>query len=42
MLIYTLVMQNVPIIASTTLISLPANLVDKTLAVFGGYGMECT
>ena len=39
MLLYPLMTQNVPIPASSTLISIPVNLVDKTIAVFGGYGV---
>lgn len=39
MLLYPLMTQNVPMPVSATLISLPVNLVDKTLAVFGGYGV---
>ncbi|MDE6719567.1 MAG: hypothetical protein K2J68_06895, partial [Treponemataceae bacterium] len=39
MLLYPLMTQNVPMPASSTLISIPVNLVDKTLAVFGGYGV---
>ncbi|MDE7292598.1 MAG: hypothetical protein K2N58_11220 [Treponemataceae bacterium] len=39
MLIYTLVTQNVPILISATLARFPVNLVDKTIAVFGGYGI---
>ena len=39
MLLYPLMTQNVPMPASSTLISIPVNLVDKTVAVFGGYGV---
>ncbi|MDE6350154.1 MAG: hypothetical protein K2K67_04015 [Treponemataceae bacterium] len=39
MLLYPLMTQNVPMPVSATLISLPVNLVDKTIAVFGGYGI---
>ena len=39
MLLYPLMTQNVPMPASSTLISIPVNLVDKTIAVFGGYGV---
>ncbi|MDE7391488.1 MAG: hypothetical protein K2M90_03370 [Treponemataceae bacterium] len=39
MLIYTFVTQNVPMLISATLARFPVNLVDKAVAVFGGYGI---
>ncbi len=39
MLLYPLMTRNMPMPASATLISIPVNLVDKTIAVFGGYGI---
>lgn len=39
MLLYTLITKNVPMPVSATLISIPVNLADKTIAVFGGYGV---
>ncbi|MBD5399129.1 MAG: hypothetical protein HDR57_00620 [Treponema sp.] len=38
-LIYTFVTKNIPMLIASPLASIPVNLVDKTLAVFGGYGI---
>ena len=38
-LIYTFVTKNIPMLVASPLASIPVNLVDKTLAVFGGYGI---
>ena len=38
-LIYTFVTKNIPMLVASPLASLPVNLVDKTVAVFGGYGI---
>ena len=38
-LIYTFVTKNIPMLVASPLASLPVNLVDKTIAVFGGYGI---
>ncbi|MDE7292599.1 MAG: hypothetical protein K2N58_11225 [Treponemataceae bacterium] len=38
-LIYTFVTKNIPMLIASPLASIPVNLVDKTLAVFGGYGV---
>ena len=38
-LIYTFVTKNIPMLVASPLASIPVNLVDKTIAVFGGYGV---
>ncbi len=38
-LIYTFVTKNIPMLVASPLASIPVNLVDKTVAVFGGYGV---
>lgn len=38
-LLYAFVTQNIPMLTSATLARFPVNLVDKTIAVFGGYGI---
>ena len=38
-LIYTFVTKNIPMLVASPLASIPVNLVDKPIAVFGGYGI---
>ena len=38
-LIYTLVTQGIPLAASAMLARIPVNLIDKLIAVFGGWGI---
>lgn len=40
-LTYTLVLQNFGLILSAFLARLPVNLIDKAIAVFGGFGIFC-
>ena len=40
-LTYTLIMQNLSVQLSAFLARLPVNLIDKAIAVFGGFGIFC-
>jgi hypothetical protein len=40
-LTYTLIMQNLGVQLSALLARLPVNLIDKAIAVFGGFGLFC-
>ena len=40
-LTYTLIMQNLGVQLSAFLARLPVNLIDKAIAVFGGFGIFC-